>query len=451
MEENFFENELAQKFEQMIEDQQEYYFDTEELEEIIIYYLEIGDIAFAEMAVKYALQIHPQSLEIKTKSLEVLLELNNYVEAKKIIEELRASSVESMDFLVCCAKYYSNLGNPKRSIEYCKKALEYEEEENFLNNFIADEYINLDEPFLALKYYKEALNADPFDDYSLENIIHCYVKLKKTEEALAFLNAYLDDYPYSEVAWFEYGQLFFQKKNYKEAIKGFDYLLAINPMVMSAYSHKAACFEALKDYESAIKVYQETLQMEYTQAYTYYRIGLCYKALNMEIQALQSFQKSLIEDPQFYLSMMELSYLYETLGDKRQALKYAEEATSLNDANLDYYKRLAYLYIDSGKVYQSLDCLRKITTTEPDRFYNWYAYTEALMLLEEYQDAVEVLTMALHHHRRAELYYQLSNAYFHLGEKERAKETLSIALSLNPNLLQDMQQKYPFMKNEMKK
>lgn len=451
MEENFFENELAQRFEEMINNNDEYYFDTSDLEDIIIYYLEIGDISFAEMAMKYALKLHPDSAEVKTKSLEVLLELQNYAEAKKIITELKQSSIEDLDFLVCCAKYYSSLGNPKRSIEYCKKALEYGEEENFLNNFIADEYTNLDEPFLALRYYKEALEADPYDEYALESIMNCYTKVNRPTEALEFINSYIDHFPFSEVAWFEYSLYFFNRKNYAEAIKGLDYLLAINPKVMRAYTYKSACYEALGDWDNAISVYQQVIDIEYTKAYTYYRIGLCYKEKKDDIYALQSFKKSITEDPQFYLSMMEMSYLYENLGNKKEALRYAEEATSLNTNNIDYYKRLAFLYIDLGQIPKSLDCLKKITTAEPQKFYNWYAYTEALMLLEEYEEAVTILKIALKYHKRAELYYQLSNAYFHLNQIDKAKEALALALQKNINLLQDMQQKYPFIKDEMKK
>ena len=49
--EEFFENELAKKFEDMIENNEQFYFDTEEVEDIVIFYLEMGDINFAEMAV----------------------------------------------------------------------------------------------------------------------------------------------------------------------------------------------------------------------------------------------------------------------------------------------------------------------------------------------------------------------------------------------------------------
>ena len=449
--EEFFENELVEKFEKMVENNEEFYFETEEFEEIIIYYLEIGDISYAEMATNYALKIHPNSIELKTKKLEVLLELENYTQAKELMEELKEPSMENTDFLVCCAKYYSNLGNPRRAIEYCEKALESEEEENFLHNFIADEYVNLEDPFNALKHYKLALQFDPQDEYSLENVMYCYNQLNRSEEAIEFLNDYLDKYAFSETAWYEYGQFYFNRKNYEEAIKGFDYLLAINSESIGVYANKAACYEAMGEWQKAISVYEEMLDLEYTKSFTYYKIGLCYKENKQPVLALNSFQKSLRDDPQFYLSMMEQSYIYEDMGGMKEALYFAKEAVSLNENNLDYQKRLAFLYIDSGRFEESLECLKKLVDFEPQRFYNWYAYSEVLMLIGEFEEAISVLKKATKLHNRAELYYQLSNCYFQLNNQKEGRNILSIALGLDPNLLEDMQQKYPFIKEEAEK
>lgn len=449
--EEFFENELVEKFEKMVENNEEFYFETEEFEEIIIYYLEIGDISYAEMATNYALKIHPNSIELKTKKFEVLLELENYTQAKELMEELKEPSMENTDFLVCCAKYYSNLGNPRRAIEYCEKALELEEEENFLHNFIADEYVNLEDPFNALKHYKLALQFDLQDEYSLENVMYCYNQLNRSEEAIEFLNDYLNKYAFSETAWYEYGQFYFNRKNYEEAIKGFDYLLAINSESIGVYANKAACYEAMGEWQKAISVYEEMLDLEYTKSFTYYKIGLCYKENKQPVLALNSFQKSLRDDPQFYLSMMEQSYIYEDMGGMKEALHFAKEAVSLNENNLDYQKRLAFLYIDSGRFEESLECLKKLVDFEPQRFYNWYAYSEVLMLIGEFEEAISVLKKATKLHNRAELYYQLSNCYFQLNNQKEGRNILSIALGLDPNLLEDMQQKYPFIKEEAEK
>jgi len=435
----------------MMENNDEFYFDTEELEDIIVYYLELGDFNYADMAVSYGLKLHPNSLDIKIKKLEILLEWEEYNTAKELIDELKGSSMENTDFLVCYAKYYSNLGNPRKSIEICKKALELGEEENFLHNFIADEYVNLGDPFNALKHYRKALKEDPADEYALENCMVCFSDLNKSEEAIAFLNEYLDEFSYSETAWFEYGQFYFNRKNYEEAIRGYDYLLAINSNSVGVYANKAACYEALGQYQKAIDVYEEMLELEYTKAFTFYKIGLCHKALKQPILALNAFQKSLREDPQFYLAMMEQSYLYEEMGGMSEALHYAKEATQLNENNLDYQKRLAFLFIDSGKFEESLSCLKKLVNDEPSRFYNWYAYSEVLMLLGEYEEAVTVLNMALKKHFRAELYYQLSNCFFNLKDQNKGMEALQKALDLDATLVKDMQKKYPFIKDEVKK
>ncbi|PQA94806.1 hypothetical protein B0A69_09935 [Chryseobacterium shigense] len=449
--EEYFGNELVKKFEEMMENNDEFYFDTEELEDIIVYYLELGDFNYADNAVNYGLKLHPNSLDIKIKRLEILLEWEDYNTAKELINELKGASMENTDFLVCYAKYYSSLGNPRKSIDICKKALELKEEENFLHNFIADEYVNLGDPFNALKHYRKALKEDPTDEYSLENCMICFSDLNKSEEAIAFLNEYLDEFAYSETAWFEYGQFYFNRKNFEEAIKGYDYLLAINSNSVGVYANKAACYEALGQYQKAVTVYEEMLELEYTKAFTFYKIGLCYKAQKQSIMALNAFQKSLREDPQFYLAMMEQSYLYEEMGGMKEALHFAKEATHLNDDNLDYQKRLAFLFIDSGKFEESLGCLKKLVDAEPTRFYNWYAYSEVLMLLGEYEEAVTILERALKVHDRAELYYQLSNCYFNLKRAEKGAESLQKALSIDPSLAPDMQKKYPFIKDEVKK
>ena len=220
---------------------------------------------------------------------------------------------------------------------------------------------------------------------------------------------------------------------------------------MNVYSNKAACYEAMKQWDKAVEVYTEMLELEYTKAFTFYRIGLCYKEMKEPINALHSFQKSLREDPQFYLSMMEQSYIYEEMGGMKEALHFAKEAASLNDSNMDYQKRLAFLYIDSGNFEESLECLKKLVDAEPGRFYNWYAYAEVLMLLGEYDLAVPLLNAALRKHKRAELYYQLSNCYFNLKNPVKGNENLQTALALDSSLLKNMEMKYPFLKDPEKR
>ncbi len=73
------------------------------------------------------------------------------------------------------------------------------------------------------------------------------------------------------------------------------------------------------------------------------------------------------------------------------------------------------------------------------------------MLVGEYEEAVTVLNAAIRHHNRAELYYQLSNCFFNLKDQDKGIESLQKALELDPSLVKDMQKKYPFIKEEVKR
>lgn len=76
MEEDFFCNELVQKFEQMIENKESLYFDSDELSEIIEHYLSIRDMEYAQKAIEFAKEIHPDNLNILVKEFDFSIENN---------------------------------------------------------------------------------------------------------------------------------------------------------------------------------------------------------------------------------------------------------------------------------------------------------------------------------------------------------------------------------------
>jgi uncharacterized protein HemY len=73
------------------------------------------------------------------------------------------------------------------------------------------------------------------------------------------------------------------------------------------------------------------------------------------------------------------------------------------------------------------------------------------MLIGEFEDAINVLEKAVKFHKRAELYYQLSNSFLNVGEEEHGQNALKMALELDSSLSDDMQQKYPYIKDQVKK
>ncbi|MCB0375498.1 MAG: hypothetical protein KDD04_06235, partial [Sinomicrobium sp.] len=76
------------KFESMLKTNKVYFFDSEDFQEIIHYYLDTGRLALAKKAIKIGLEQHPASIELKLLHTEVLIFENKLDVAEKTLDYL---------------------------------------------------------------------------------------------------------------------------------------------------------------------------------------------------------------------------------------------------------------------------------------------------------------------------------------------------------------------------
>ena len=448
MEEGFLNNDLIERFEQMLENRETAYFDTEEFYEIIAYYLDVGDLPFAKKAIEYALEMYPASTEIQIKKLEYLLSIDKLKAAAELINDLKEVGANDVDYIICLARFWSMKENPKKAIDFYKQALEFGEDEEYIYNCMGNEYLNLNEIDQALYHFKKSLELDLDDDFAFYSCIQCFEDLHLNKECIEFLLQYIDLRPYSEMAWSQLGQQYLIEKNFEEAHRAFDYATLINPKGILAYTQKAACLEKLEDYSGAIKVYEETLELDDSAAYTFLKIGRCYEKLGKPFKALKSYHQSIHEDPQLDQSWVATSDLYESIGNFDEALYYLNRALDLDNLNIDYWKRRAYLHIQLVRFEESTLDYYRLVELEPNNFYNWLGLVETLITIGDYQKAIEAVHRGLKHFNRAELYYQLSNCYYLLGDEEMGNSTFKKASEMNASLVGEMIEKYPILENK---
>ena len=84
---DFFSDSII-KFESMINSNKFLFFDSEEFESIIIYYLESGNSSMANKAIKMAIEQYPKNTSILLLKVEALIFENKIEEAEKIIDSL---------------------------------------------------------------------------------------------------------------------------------------------------------------------------------------------------------------------------------------------------------------------------------------------------------------------------------------------------------------------------
>ncbi|UWX68353.1 tetratricopeptide repeat protein [Empedobacter stercoris] len=451
MDEDFFNNELIERFEQMLENREYKYYDSEDLVEIIEFYIEVNDSEYAKRALDFAEKMHPENIEIKIKKIEYLLLINELKRSAKLIQELKVIAANELDYLLVQARFWGMKNMSRKAIRFYEEALSIDDDEtDFICNCIGNEFLNLDEVQSALIAFRKALKFNPENDYSFYSIIQCFEEIHNPEECIDFLKDFIDDNPYSEVAWLQLGLLYNHKKMFKEAINALDYVIAINPNSIVGHTNKAFSFEELGDYNKAIETLEETLEYDDSPALTHFKIGELYEKLKKPQKALKAYHIAIKEDPQLDKVWAKSAALYDKMGNLDEAEYYIQRAIELNDDNSEYYTNSTYYFLKQMKFEEALSSLVKLVELKPLVFNTWFAYVETLIAIGEHEQAIAVLlTGALKNFNRAEFFYQLSNVYYLIDEDRLGNEALRNALSMDITIKKMMFENYPILQDKI--
>lgn len=452
MDEDFFNNELIERFEQMLENREYKYYDSEDLVEIIEFYIEVNDSEYAKRALDFAEKMHPENIEIKIKKIEYLLLINELKRSAKLIQELKVIAANELDYLLVQARFWGMKNMSRKAIRFYEEALSIDDDEtDFICNCIGNEFLNLDEVQSALIAFRKALKFNPENDYSFYSIIQCFEEIHNPEECIDFLKDFIDDNPYSEVAWLQLGLLYNHKKMFKEAINALDYVIAINPSSIAGHANKALSYEELKNFNKAIEILEETLEFDDFPAVTYFKIGELYEKLEKPQKALKAYHIAIKEDPQLDKAWAKSAALYDKMGNLDEAEYYIQRAIELSDDNSEYYTNSVYYFLKQMKFEEAVRCLAKLVELKPLVFNTWFAYVETLIAIGEYEQAIEILLIgALKNFNRAEFFYQLSNVYYLIDEEQLGNEALRNALNMDSTIKEIMFENYPILQDKIK-
>ncbi len=445
MEEDYNQD-LVERFEEALEKGKMIFFDSEEFDEIITFYLDIYDLEYAEKAIHEAFVQHPNNIDLKIRNLEFLLANNRLKTAWEIIEELRELQLENLDFMLCQGQYWSLRKFHKKAISFYKEALKFNEDEDFIYNCIGNEYFELKNYEKCIESFKKTLDYFIDDEFAFFSIIDCYLLLHQHKECAEFIKEYIDKNPYSDTAWYALGQHHLEQKKYWEAIYAFDYVTVINQKSVYGYIQKAECYEHLEKWELAIATYKESLEYDDTPAFTHYKIGNCYTKLGKVIRALKAYVKSIHIDPQFDKSWFEIAQFYENVGNFEEAYFFIKEALLIDYENTLYIKKAAYYEVHLGKLEEAVERFRELVQIEPNSYLNWIAYSEMLITLGEYEEAITINLNTLKSFEKGELHYQLAACYFYIHQNEKGELHLNLATSMQPELLDEESEKFPILK-----
>lgn len=322
---------LVMRFERMMAEDRQEFFDPEELEIIIDYYFASEEYRKALTVADYGIQFYPDLPDFYIRKAQVYLEQSRIDESRKMLKEAQKIAPDNPDVLYLQADIHSKTRNHHLAIQYLKKLVLLYPEDTEALSFLATELMEVRNYAPAIDILKNLLEENPDDPFLLHNLITCFEETNKTDEAIDLLLKVIDLSPYNEVAWHNLGNLYLRKGNFEKAIWAYEYAILIDENYIAPYYDLGFTYETIGNYQKAIEIYNEALDIDIFTSHSYMCLGRCYEALNQYKKALFYFEKAYEEDRHNPDVLTSLVRLYDRIGkDENQLIEYITRLLQLD-------------------------------------------------------------------------------------------------------------------------
>lgn len=422
------------RFESMLKTNKVFFFDSEEFEEIILHYLDMGKASLAKKALKLALEQHPRSTGLKLVQIEMLIYDDKLEVAEKMLNELYAIEPHNEEIYIQKANIYSKRDQHEKAIEELEKALQFTDDYADVYNLMGMEYLFMDNLELAKFNFIRCLEVDVEDQAALYNVVYCFEFLDQQKDAIVYLENYIEKNPYSEIAWHQQGRLSYSIKNYENALRCFDYATLIDDEFIGAFMEKGKSLEKLKRFEEAIEAYERTIELEDPTSYALLRIGKCHEKLGNKAEAIKFYNQTVHEDPLLDKGWIAITDFYIRMKSFQKALYYVNKALAIDNENQLYWKRYATINRHMNFYEEAEFGYRKAVEFGDGQLDTWLFWVDILQFLGEFDSAIQTLLQASEFFPDDyQVEYRLAGMYYMLQQNDKGKFHLTNGLRLNAN------------------
>jgi len=423
---------LVKRFEQMLLNDEIYYFESEELVEIIDYYFNEGNPANLKKAIDFSLERYPNGSDFKIARAQFLAYNQKTQEALKILNDVELVEPSNPDIYTTRGYIYSQMGLSEQAVENYKTALNYTDQPDDVMVALGTEFLSQEKYLDAIYYLKKAAKHNPENDYALSELFIGFDAAQQLEQGVEFFQELIDENPYNHFAWFNYGLCCSKTGNHDKALESYDYAIAINEKFASAYFNKANALASLNRFNEAIDVYKETFTHEEPDPTAYYYIGECYEQMNDYDSALQYYNKCIKKHPEFSDAWLAIGIVLDFQNRLTEGIHYLKKAIELNDKDPEYWYVFGDMQRKLGFFEEAGDAYARVIELRYPEWDIWLDYADLLFEADYAPQAMEMLQESLKQFPEvAELHYRMSAMLISVGKKQEALVHLQNALTLD--------------------
>lgn len=374
-----FNSEL-QRFENMLKDHDELYFDAEILEQIVEHFIINNQLKKGLKAANFGKKQHPSNTVFDLRKAQIFSSTGQLKESLLILQTLEKQEPYNPEIFITKASVFSQLRDHSKAIKYFEKAIEVAEEFNHFEEIeeirfdLAMEYENIHNFPKAIKVLEEILQENSENEAAIYEVAYCYERIGNFDKCIEYYTKYIDNNPYSFTAWYNLGNIYFLKNNVEKAIWAYDYSIIINGDFASAHFNLGNIYMQTEEFEKALASYQRCAELDNNDALTMSYIGEAYERLERYEEALEAYLSAREINPEIAEPWLGTGIILELQGETKQAINFLKQAVNLQSDNANYRLVLAEALYKAERLTEAEIELERALHAEP-------TYSEAVILL----------------------------------------------------------------------
>ncbi len=432
-----FDNEvrdLVLDFERTVLKGERQFFDVDELEIIIDYYLEVNDQQPLEKAVQYAEYLYPGNTEVRIRRAHQLMSHQQYESAVAMLQKLRREEPDNTDVAYSLGVAYGAMNQPEKAISYYEEALSDGWMPGRIYGNMAEEYYKMADYPQAIAHYEAALHYDPTDEVSIYNYYDTCSMARRLEQAATTLLDITRKDPYNRYAWYALGLTRRDMGLYEQAADALQYAVAIEKSFVDAYVALSQVQDMMGDTGLAVTTMLRALDYTEHRDRVYRTVGNLYARDGVFETAITYFRKAIDENAADAEAYAAMGMCYMERGDMPSALASVRKALNLeaalaerrgDEGNAEVYFAAALVHDAAGHFDKASECFERMLLAPNCNEGQCQGYTQFLYGHGQYDILIEFgeESLGLYPHDRFYSTY-LAAAYFYTNRYNKARKTL---------------------------
>ena len=440
--------ERAQNFERLLNSGDSFFYDNDELSQIIDYYIDFEEIKKANKAIAYAETIYPFETYYKIKKAEVYIAERNISGAVKLLEKYRSIEPLNIEIARLLGDCYAITLQFKRALDCYLFALNQEPQNDELLLRLARVNFAQGNNKKAMSYLQAFPKDYIYDELRIQEFVRLFMDYNQYDDAIEFLDKVINEDPFSYSAWYFKGLGYQREEKYEKAIDSYEFCIAIDDTNTMGHLGQGNCRMEQNQYTKAIESFKLSLDNDDTDGEVLCNIAECYEHMKDDNGAKYYYQKSIKTNPNLSDAYFGLAMVYKRANQWKDAERNLQKAIDIDQYESLYHIELAEIFLANQNKEMCYRHYNLAMELDPDTTEILLDFAHSKFESEEIEDALELLLEHLEDHDEDHrMYYRIASYAFTLGHAEQGYNFLHAALKMNPKSYILLYEFAPFLEN----